>query len=185
MPAGIRPTQDLIRKSVFDFLGQDLAGLSFLDLFAGSGAIGLEALSRGAKRVVFVEKDPRCADVINENLTILNKNQAIDPGQSSFVINSDTFPTIKQMNKKGEKFDIIFVDPPYYADLAKKTLKTLLAYDIVQPNNLIIVQREKRETLPDPEGRFLLVRERKYGGSILTIIRSVPGGANSDIPGEF
>ncbi len=185
MPAGIRPTKDVIRKAIFDIIGQDLEGMAFLDLFAGSGAVGLEALSRGAKRVVFVEKDPRCVGVINENLEILNKDHVIGPEQNSFVFNADTFPAIKQMNKKGEKFDFIFVDPPYYAQLAKKTLKTLLAYDIVQPNNLIIIQHEKRETLPDSEGRFLLVREKKYGGSILSILRSTPGGKNSDISGEF
>ena len=71
MPEGIRPTQNLTRKALFDLLGQDLTGLTFLDLFAGSGAVGLEALSRGAQKVTFVEKDERSGEVIRENLDLL------------------------------------------------------------------------------------------------------------------
>ena len=72
MPFGIRPTQSITRKALFDILGQDLEGVTMLDLFAGSGAVGLEAISRGAKKVILVEKDPKCADVINENIRILS-----------------------------------------------------------------------------------------------------------------
>ena len=74
MPQGIRPTQNVVRKALFDVLGQDMEGIDFLDLFAGSGAVGLEALSRGAKKVVFVDHDPRCIEVIEKNISLLKIN---------------------------------------------------------------------------------------------------------------
>ena len=171
MPTGIRPTQDKTRKAIFDIIGQDLKGVSFLDLFAGSGAVGLEAISRQAKRVIFVEKDGRCVNVINENLSVLNISCCENGASPFLVIQMDTFAAIKQLNKRNEKFDFIFLDPPYGTDLTKKTLKTLGAYDILHPNSFIIIQHDKREILPESEGRFLRVKEKKYGNSLLSIFR--------------
>src|SRR3989338_4091486 len=118
MPEGIRPTQDRTRKAIFDIVGQDLQGLDFLDLFAGSGAVGLEALSRGARRVVFVEKEMRYADVISKNITTLNIESYKNGVYCSDVIGTDVFFAMKQLNKKKERFDIIFLDPPYGMELA-------------------------------------------------------------------
>ncbi|HOW36603.1 MAG TPA: 16S rRNA (guanine(966)-N(2))-methyltransferase RsmD [Candidatus Omnitrophota bacterium] len=169
MPEGIRPTSDLIRRAVFDILGHDLEGLDFLDLFAGSGSVGLEAISRNAKRVVFVEKEGLCAKVIQENLTLL-KITGYDTYQSPFfVINSDTFSVIRQMHKRGEKFNIVFIDPPYGLELAKKTLKTLIPCDILHRNCFIVLQHDKKESLPAEEGRFSLITQRRYGNSFLSI----------------
>ncbi len=171
MPAGIRPTTDKIRKAVFDIIGHDLEGLSFLDLFAGSGAVGLEAMSLNASRVLFVEKESRFAEVASENFSALNPKNRDQNSPFSQVVCSDTFFAIKQFHRKAEKFDIIFADPPYGVDLAKKTLKTLEGYDILTPNGLIIIQHDKKEILPQVHGRICLVRERKYGGSYLSIFK--------------
>ncbi len=130
MPRGIRPTQDKVRKALFDILG-DITGLSFLELYAGSGAVGLEASSQGAGRVLFVERDRRCIKQIKQNLQV--------SGLSDYrVIGRDVIEAVKQLGQQDEKFDIIFLDPPYYRDFAKKTLKILSHYDIVSPNGLII-----------------------------------------------
>jgi 16S rRNA (guanine(966)-N(2))-methyltransferase RsmD len=169
MPAGIHPTQNIVRKAAFDILGQDLEGFDVLELFAGSGALGLEAFSRGAARVTFVEKDQVCVDTLMKNFELLGLGEYESAGSRIRLIQNDSFMTAKRLAQNGEKFDIIFADPPYGRDLAKKILKTLVACDILHPNALVIIQHEKREILPEEEGRFFLVRERQYGSSKLTI----------------
>jgi len=172
MPFGIRPTSDLIRKSLFDILGSDIEGVDFLDIFSGSGAVGLEAISRGAKNVTFVEKDPKHVDVIEENLVLLEIPYGERKDRYFEVKKGDAFAMIKILHAQGKLYDIVFVDPPYSRELAKKALKTLCAYDIVKPNSLVIFQHEKREALPQAQGRFSVERVRKFGSSWLTIYRS-------------
>jgi 16S rRNA (guanine(966)-N(2))-methyltransferase RsmD len=163
MPADIRPTPNIIRKALFDLLGQDLKGVEFLDLFAGSGAVGLEAFSRGARRVTFVEKVSKIAELIQENLRLLDTVSSA-PRQSFYeVLNMDAFAAIKLLARQEKKFDIVFSDPPY---------------DIFNPHCTVIIQHEKREILPEIEGRFLLLGRRKYGGSILSMYTCQVSDAN-------
>lgn len=116
-PKGIRPTQDKVRKALFDILG-DIQGLSFLDFYAGSGAIGLEALSQGAGKVVFVETNSVCIKKIKENLKVL--------GASGYrVMRLDALQVLEKLAEGDEKFDIVFMDPPYYRDLAPRTRSAL------------------------------------------------------------
>jgi len=171
MPADIRPTQHVVRKALFDLLGQDMSGVEFLELFSGSGAVGLEALSRGAKKVVFVEKEPKCVSVIEENIEILKISPDEDGKMTFEVIRGNALAFIKILARQKKAFDIIFIDPPYGRGLAKKALKTLGAYDIVRPNCTIVIQHEKKEILPEAQGRFLLFRQKKYGASLLSLYR--------------
>lgn len=171
MPGQIRPTQNIVRKALFDLLGQDLEGLTFLELFAGSGAIGLEALSRGAQKCTFVERDEKCAELIERNAKSFNLQPASSSeGTPAYeIIQEDTFVTIKRLAGEKRKFDIIFLDPPYGVELAKKALKTLGGYGIVHPASVVVVQHNRREKLPaEPDG-FRLVQEKQYGSSVLSI----------------
>ena len=168
LPKGTRATQNLVRKAVFDILGQDLTGQSFLELFAGSGAVGLEAISRGASRVTFVENDPGCAEVIDLNIQRLNIRPTDSYDESYYVLNTDAYISIKQLAQFKKKFDIIFIDPPYGLDMAKKALKELSAYDIVHPDSIVVVQHDKYEILPESEGRFFIDKQRRYGSTLLT-----------------
>ena len=168
MPFGIKPTQDLIRRAIFDILGRDLSEIDFVDLFAGSGSVGLEALSLGARRVLFVEKDPKCAEVIQENLGLLTGFAAAH----AEVMNADAFFAVKQLARSNKRFHFIYADPPYNKELAKKTLKTLEGYDILHADSFIILQHHKREILPDGEGRIRRIRERKYANTILSIYQN-------------
>ena len=169
MPEGIRPTQGIVRKALFDILGQDMEGVVLLDLFAGSGAVGLEAISRGAAKATIVEKDPKCVDVITGNINLLSI-KADEAGVLPFeIIHTDAFAAIKLFVRQDKKFDVIFIDPPYGRGLAKKALKTLEGYDILQPNCTVVIQHEKSEILPEKQGRFLLFRQKKYGSTFLTI----------------
>ncbi len=175
MPKEVRATQNVVRKALFDILGQDLDGVEFLELFAGSGAIGLEALSREAKRVTFVDNDPKCAQVIEENITLLKLNSYDEDDPRHDIINSDAFASIKVLARQGRKYDIVFCDPPYGRDLAKKALKQLATYDILHPNCIVVTQHERREILPEAEGRFLVFRKKKYGASFLSLYREKLG----------
>jgi len=178
-PKGIRPTQDKVRKAVFDILG-DIEGLTFLELFAGSGAVGFEALSRGAKEVVLAESNPDSVFSIKENLAILKP-------QNCILYPSDSQKVIENLYKSRKTFDIIFFDPPYYKDLAprpssgpmvsaveplaKKTLQTLGACDILSPDGLIVAQHFKKENLPERLGVLTLIRQYKYSDTFLSIYK--------------
>lgn len=173
MPAGIRPTQSIFRAAVFDILGHDLEGLSFLELYAGSAAMSLEAMSRGASSVVMVEHDPKCARVIRQNCELLG----IDLGGCYRLFEADALATIKRLSAvgpafggSGERFHIVFFDPPYGLKLAKKTLKVLGANDILHPQSFLVAQYNRMDWLEVPEG-FSLLRQRRYGASYLMILQ--------------
>lgn len=163
MPAGIRPTQDKVRKALFDILG-DIEGLNFLELFAGSASVGLEALSRGVSGLVVIESNPGCRLVIKKNIEDLQ------------VKNCDLYPleadrAIEMLERAKKIFDIIFLDPPYYKEMAKKTLQTLGAYDILAPNGFVIVQHFKKDSLPENAGSLTRFRQAAYGDTVLSFYR--------------
>lgn len=188
MPRHIRCTRNVVRKAVFDILGQDMEGKSFLDLFAGSGAMGFEAHSRGAKEVVFVEKDPVCARAIKENIQHLSLVSAQNTVQNLELIVEDSFFTVKEFARKNRSFDIIYADPPYAQDLSKKALKTLGGYVIFQPNLVVIIQHDKREILGDFQGKLCRYRQKTYGGTVLDFYRidqSHPDSEQSEEEGSM
>jgi 16S rRNA (guanine966-N2)-methyltransferase len=160
---GVRPTQDKVRKALFDILG-DIEGLSFLELFAGSGAVGLEAISRGVSELALVEPNRKCQLAINKNIETLKLESC-----SLYPVEAEV--AIETLSRHKRKFDIIFLDPPYHMDLAKKALKTLGAYDILSPNGFIVVQHFKKDVLPDSEGNLVMFKQSKYGDTRLSFFR--------------
>lgn len=168
IPKNIRPTQNITRKAIFDILG-DIRGLSFLDLFAGSGAVGIEAASRRAKEVFFVENNSKVVCVLKKNLTYLS--------ESAYVFFPlDVEVALKNFYKEGLKFDIIFLDPPYPRkgeSIAKKTLQFLSSYDILTPLGLVVVQHFKKDYLPEKLGVLNLFKIYFYGGSALSVYEKI------------
>ncbi|MDO9572639.1 MAG: 16S rRNA (guanine(966)-N(2))-methyltransferase RsmD [Candidatus Omnitrophota bacterium] len=162
-PRGIRPTQDKVRKAIFDILG-DIDGLSFLELCAGSGAVSFEALSRGISELTLVECNHGAILAIKRNIESLKAS-------SCNLYYLDAHKAIKLLALDKKCFDLIFFDPPYHEDMAKKILQTLEAYDILAPNGLIIAQHPKAELLPKDSEKFSLVKEAKYGDTWLSIFR--------------
>lgn len=162
MPKGIRPTQSKVRKAIFDILG-DVEGLSFLELFAGSGAVGFEALSYGAKKLVLVEAKREAQLMIKKNIEALKVTacQLYPYDWERALENLST--------RQKSKFDIIFLDPPYHQDLAKKTLLKLSTYDILTPAGLVVIQHGKKDILPDALGVFGLVKRAIYGDTVLSL----------------
>ena len=161
MPKGIRPTQAKVRKAVFDILG-DVSGLTFLELFAGSGAVGFEALSRGIVELTLVECHPNSVLAIKRNIALLKATDC-----KLYYLEAEKAVKLMGLDKKS--FDIIFIDPPYHQEMAKKILQTLGAYDILAPNGLILVQHSRVELLFQNELKFTLVKEAKYGDTWLSI----------------
>ena len=163
MPRGIRPTQDKVRKAVFDILG-DISGLTFLELFAGSGAVGFEALSRGVAELTLVEFSRDSVIAIRRNIDLLNATQCT-------LYHLEAEKAIKLLSLDKKTFDIVFIDPPYNQGMGKKILQTLEGYDILAPCGLIIVQHSRLEELPKDNLRWDLIKEAKYGDTWLSIFR--------------
>ena len=156
----IRPTQDRVREAVFNIIQFEVAGSDFLDLFAGSGAVGLEALSRGAKSVTFVEANRRHLSVLKENLTFLCSTSISD---FASLVSADAYRWIERYSGPG--FSIGFADPPYALGEEKgyaQVLASLLARNVIRPGGLFIAEMtavQKAEETPGWE----LVRDRTYG----------------------
>jgi len=161
MPKGIRPTQDKVRKAVFDILG-DISGLTFLELFAGSGAVGFEALSREVAELTLIESNRDSVLAIKRNIALLNP-----PACNLYQLEAEKAIKLLSLDKKS--FDIIFIDPPYLKDMAKKILQTLEGYDILSPDGLIVVQHSRLEQLSKDSLKFSLIKEAKYGDTWLSI----------------
>jgi 16S rRNA (guanine966-N2)-methyltransferase len=157
---GTRPVMDRVKEAVFNILAADIQEASFLDLFAGSGGVGIEALSRGAARATFVEHNALAVRTIQANLTTTGFTA------QARVVRSDVFIYLR--NKPREGFDFIYIAPPQYHDLWSETLKALDARpNWVNPDGMAIVQIDPREFTDLPLEHFKLIDQRKYGNTQL------------------
>ena len=149
-----RPTTDRIKETLFNILQNEIPGSRFLDLFAGSGAIGIEALSRGAALAVFVEKDRNGCACISENLSFTKLEK------DARVICSDVSSALLRMREK-IPFDLIFMDPPYERQLERQVLEDLRDSALSVENTMIIVEASLGTSFDDLDG-YRVVREKKY-----------------------
>jgi 16S rRNA (guanine(966)-N(2))-methyltransferase RsmD len=161
--AGIRPTPDKVREALFNIIAHSLSGRTFLDLFAGSGAIGIEALSRGAGHVVFVDNNRRCVDVIRKNINGVPLGKA-----KAEIIKRDALGAINKLGDSKIRFDIAFLDPPYYGDWVKKSLIYLGNYDILKHSCLVICEHFKKDPVPERVRDLAIVRREIYGDTVLS-----------------
>ena len=165
VPPNIRPVSLKVKKSCFDILKGEISGKRVLDLFAGSGSLGLEALSQGAGEAVFVDSNSKCVAAIRKNLSSLGFSF------QEKVFLKDSASGIKDFFTYRENFDLIFLDPPYYQSLLTKTLQLLEVYDIVTPSGYIIAFCYAKDDFVQAGGRFSLIVNRKYGQTLLLIYR--------------
>ena len=157
----LRPTSARVREALFDILGGDVAGARFLDLFAGTGAVGIEALSRGAARCFFVEKDRATAAMVRRNL------EAGGFGSRGAVM-VGSLPAALSRLPRGEEFDLVFIDPPYEGPLGEETLESLgRAGNLSSPLRVVLEHRKFREPPASP-GCFRLRRSVRYGDTVLS-----------------
>ena len=157
-----RPTLERIKEAIFSIIGEKVADAKFLDLYSGTGNVSFEALSRGAKRAIMIEEDKDALRVIIENVNHLgveNKCRAYK---------NDVFRAAEILARKNEKFDIIFMDPPYQDNVTKKVLKAIDKAHILTEDGLIICEHHLLEDLEDNIASFRKTDERKYNKKILT-----------------
>ncbi len=160
----VRPMTDRMKETLFNILGETVRGARVLDLFAGSGSIGLEALSRGAEQAVFVESDPANCKIIFKNI----ENLGI--GKKAKVINKDVFLAMKRLESEGGKYNLIFTDPPYDKGLMKKILLDLDQSDILSPHFRLICHHSAHEDLPDTLTSLLVERSKEIGQARLSFL---------------
>ena len=131
---GLRPTPDRVRETLFNWLQMQVPGARCLDLFAGSGALGLEALSRGAREVVMVEKHPAAAKALRDNIALLGAQNAV-------LVNNDAFHYLRSLSE-AEAFDLVFLDPPYRKNLLEPVLEGIFAKSLLTPGGMIYLEQE-------------------------------------------
>ena len=159
---GIRPTSDRVREALFNILAADIPGSTVLDLYAGTGALGIEAMSRDAEAAIFVDQSRQALELIHANLS----NCFPSPNASLIQLNLSQADSIRRLQKKLPatlRFDLIFLDPPYEKKLAENTLQMVESSSLIQNNGLVIVEERKGEQLPEQCGRLELFDQRRYG----------------------
>lgn len=162
-----RPTLDRVKESLFNILQNNLKDKIILDLFAGSGALGIEALSRGAKKAYFNDNNSEAIKILKENL---EKTRLM---QKAVVINKDYKMALKEIE---EKLDIIFLDPPYKLDLASKAIEEMRKSNLLKTESLIIIETDevKRDTEEIQKMEKLeIIDKRKYGRANLIFVKIV------------
>lgn len=157
-----RPTLGSMKESLFSIIAPYIEGSVFLDLFSGSGSISLEALSRGAKRAIMIEKDAEALKYIIENVNSLGYDDRCR------AYKNDVFRAIEILGRKGEKFDIIFMDPPYKDEVCTKVLHSIQKHGLLADNGLIICEHHVFEEMDMEISEFKKVDERKYGKKCIT-----------------
>jgi 16S rRNA (guanine966-N2)-methyltransferase len=161
---GTRPVMDRVKTALFDILAPRIRDTYFLDLFAGTGSIGIEALSRGAKAATFVEQGPEAFKCIRENLAITGFTEKAE------TLRTDAFAFLERAYTTGRRYDILYIAPPQYHGMAARTLVQVDAQPPVTPGGLVIVQIHPRER-GDLSGmtllRLRLTDERRYGSTLL------------------
>jgi 16S rRNA (guanine(966)-N(2))-methyltransferase RsmD len=157
----VRPTSNKVKQALFNILGQKVEGALFLDLFAGIGGIGIEALSRGAGKVVFVDDSRDSLKVIKKNVEHLGFS-----GQAQVVASrAEAF-----LKKTPEQFDVVFLDPPYSLAL-EPLLKDLADSGILKPDSVLIAEHFKKQPSIERAGNLSLYREAQYGDTVLAFYR--------------
>ncbi|WP_286164711.1 16S rRNA (guanine(966)-N(2))-methyltransferase RsmD [Clostridium sp. 1xD42-85] len=162
-----RPTTDKVKEAVFQIMGPFFNGGYALDLFAGSGGLGIEALSRGIDRTIFVDKSPQAIHIINENL------QKLKLEDRSEVFRADAFRALHAAAKRSFSFKLVLLDPPYGKVKLEKILQKLLDLELVATNTWVYCEHATSEQLPVAHPRLSIVKQANYGGTVCITIYKV------------
>lgn len=158
----IRPTLDRVKESIFNIIAFDVPGTYVLDMFSGSGALGIEALSRGAERAVFLDCDEISISVTKKNL------DATHLGSLATVVKTDSIEYVRSTDKK---FDVIFIDPPYESDLYEKSLNAIKESSALSDNGFIVLEYDSEITPEFDLCGFEIVKDKKYGRVKILILK--------------
>jgi len=166
----LRPTSSMVKEALFNIL-PPLPGKTFLDVFAGTGSVGMEALSRGASSVVFIEKDGSLSCSVKKNLLLCGLAGRYE------VLTMEAKRALSALRERGVTFDVIFADPPYEEGLVKEILGCLADGRLFAEEGLLIIQHSSREELKaDCTGDLILTDQRRYGDTILSFLKFIQRG---------
>ena len=157
-----RPTTDQVKESIFNIIQFDIEGRRVLDLFAGTGQMGIEALSRGAAHATFVDLAPAAARIVRENVELTRFADV------SKVVQSDWRGFLSSCR---EKFDLIFLDPPYHTDMLEKAMETIAAIDILSEHGIMVCESPLDKVLPELAAPYEKGKEYRYGKIKVTLYR--------------
>lgn len=161
----IRPTADRVRETLFNVLGQWLEGQSVLDLYAGTGALGLEALSRGAGRAVLVDSDREALALCRQNTDALGFSAQVE------ILAQPVARAVEQLGKRGTPFELIFADPPYAARVVETVVEQVAKAGLLAPGGMLVVEHDKREAAPEFHEGLARVDQRRFGDTLASFYR--------------
>ncbi len=164
VPAGlrVRPTSDRAKESLFNMVRTRIEGCRFLDLFSGTGSVGLEAASRGAEKVFFVESDPGVIRILNENIRRCGVSDRVR------VMTMSSRRCVAHLASRGELFDLIFLDPPYRDDAAYDLIRQVQGVGLLSPGGLLIAEHDRHDVLPGHYGMLRKVRRKQVGDTVFS-----------------
>ena len=168
-----RPTTDRVKEGLFSAIQFDIAGARVLDLFAGTGQLGIECLSRGAAEAVFVDSNPKAAALVRENL------RAAVPDARATVHQADALDFLA---RSPGRFDLIFLDPPYSSGLLEGAIKSVAAFDILKPRGIIVAESPATAAFPVPPAPLRVGRTYRYGKIAVTLCRRAEAAPRTSAP---
>ncbi|OPY57367.1 MAG: Ribosomal RNA small subunit methyltransferase D [Pelotomaculum sp. PtaU1.Bin035] len=166
----VRPTSGRVKEALFNILGPLVEGSNFLDLFAGTGNVGIEALSRGAERTVFVEKSVKNVRIIKENLDITGLEA------NARLVCLSVNQALPLLGREGLEYDLIFIDPPYHKDLVSDTLNGIVKNGLLKPGGTVVIESGEKDLLPRGTVFLRLFRQEKYGDTFLSFYHELTAG---------
>lgn len=162
---GTRPTMDRVKESLFAMIQDYLKGSVVLDLFSGSGNLGIESLSNGAKQAYLVDKNYKACNIIKKNISTIGVKDAE-------VLNMDYLNALKYFHDNNIKFDLIFLDPPYNSNYIEKSIEKIDEYDLLNENGLIIVENDSVDRIVYSDN-FSSIKDKKYGDKWVVILKKL------------
>jgi 16S rRNA (guanine(966)-N(2))-methyltransferase RsmD len=167
----IRPTADRVKESLFEIIGQRIRDARVLDLFAGTGNLGIEALSRGARSVLFVDADRTAILLVGQNLTLTRL------GDRAETWKSDAHSALGKLAGSGRRFEVVLLDPPYGSGYEEPVLRRLSRSEILSPGGLTVIEHDRRIDLPERIDSLERLDQRRFGDTVLSFYRQSPGKA--------
>ncbi|HHV61919.1 MAG TPA: 16S rRNA (guanine(966)-N(2))-methyltransferase RsmD [Firmicutes bacterium] len=175
-----RPTADRVKESLFGILGPRVIDASFLDLYAGTGSVGIEALSRGARRAAFVDDSPQAIAVIRANLELVGFQDRAE------VYKNDALRALKILGRRACKFDIIFIDPPYAMRVGGEVIGEVGRLGLLAICGTAVLEHSRYEKVPIEISGLKIIRTERFGDTMISFYkREDAGGGDSSLPGEL
>ncbi len=171
----LRPTSDRVKEAIFDILQDRCRDQRVLDLFAGTGALGVEALSRGARGAVFIEKNPRSLATLRKNITLCGLSEQAE------ILPLDVFIGLRTLEARGEGFGLVFLDPPYGQGLADRALERLTESSMISTETIVVAEHSAKEE-PRSFAPLRRVDFRRYGNTRVSFYQNLPEDAHIHFP---